>query len=158
MSFERALCDLGVSINLMLISIFQKLELCEMKSTIFFLHMKDKSIKYLVGILKDVPIRIGRLFIHTDLVIMEMEEDSQIPIILGRPFLGTVGAIINVKHGKLTFEVGDDKIEFVMAKLMKNNSFKNSCFSLNITNQDVKENNFTKQEGENREANAYGKL
>lgn len=48
-----------------------------------------------------------------DFVIMDIDEDCQIPIILGMAFLATVGAIINVKRGKLTFEVGDEKIEFI---------------------------------------------
>lgn len=52
-----------------------------------------------------------------DSVIMDIDEDFQIPIILGRPFLATARAIIDVKRGKLTFEVGEEKIEFILEKL-----------------------------------------
>lgn len=55
---------------------------------------------------------MGKFFIPCDFVIMEMEEDSRIPIILGRSFLATAGAMIDVKNGKLTLQVGDEKVEF----------------------------------------------
>lgn len=71
-------------------------------------------------------------------MIMEIEDDPHIPIILGRSFLAIIGYIINVKQGQLTFEVGDEKIRFVLAKSMKNPSFKGSCFSINIVDQDFK--------------------
>jgi hypothetical protein len=50
---------------------------------------------------------------------MDIKEDADIPILLGRPFLATSGAIIDVKRGKITFEVGDEKIKFIMAQFMK---------------------------------------
>jgi len=53
---------------------------------------------------------------------MEMEEDSQVPILLGGPFLATAGAIIYVKHGMLVFNVGEENIEFEIANLMKSPS------------------------------------
>lgn len=51
----------------------------------------------------DVPVKIGTLFIPTDFIIMDIMEDEEIPIFLGRPFLSTTGAIINVKMGKMNF-------------------------------------------------------
>ena len=63
--------------------------------------MADRSIVYPEGILEDIPIKIGEFYVPCDIVILEMEEDSQIPIILGRPFLATAGAIIDVKRGKI---------------------------------------------------------
>ncbi|PNX64229.1 hypothetical protein L195_g062013, partial [Trifolium pratense] len=50
---------------------------------------------------------------------MDITEDACIPILLGRPFLATAGAIIDVKRGKLTLEVGEEKIEFILSKFMK---------------------------------------
>lgn len=53
---------------------------------------------------------------------LEFEEDSQIPKILGRPFIVAVGASLMSKNEKMTFEVGEEKIEFILTKLMKNPS------------------------------------
>ncbi|XP_058008096.1 uncharacterized protein LOC131182802 [Hevea brasiliensis] len=81
-SIERALCDLGASVSLMPLSICEKL-------------------KYPVGILENVPLKVGKFFIPVDFIVLEMEEDVRTPIILGRPFLATAGANIDVKNGKL---------------------------------------------------------
>ena len=64
-----------------------------------------------MGVLEDVPLQVGKFFIPCDFVVMEMEEDSRIPIILGRPFLATVGAMIDVRNGKLSLQVGNEKAE-----------------------------------------------
>lgn len=64
---------------------------CLIGNTSFDKALCDRSVKYLVGILEDVPIRVGKFFIPVDFVVLEMEEDSQIPIILGRPFLAMQG-------------------------------------------------------------------
>ena len=74
------------------------------------LQLADRSVKYLIGILEDIPVKIGQLYIPTDFVVMDIKEDEEIPILLGRPFLSTAGAIIDVKKGNLTFEVGDENI------------------------------------------------
>ncbi|XP_045791784.1 uncharacterized protein LOC123886512 [Trifolium pratense] len=127
---DKALCDLGASVSLMPLSICKRLGLGELKPTKMSLQLADRSIKYPLGILENVPVRIGKLFIPTDFVIMDIREDIDIPILLGRPFLATAGAIINVKKGKLTFEVGDEKIEFILSQFTKGPTFKNSCCRL----------------------------
>ncbi|MCI52122.1 zinc knuckle family protein, partial [Trifolium medium] len=96
-----------------------RLGLGELKPTKMSLQLADRSIKYPLGILENVPVKIGQLFIPTDFVIMDIREDFDIPILLGRPFLATAGAIIDVKRGNLTFEVGDEKIEFMLSQFMK---------------------------------------
>ncbi|XP_048235659.1 uncharacterized protein LOC125371173 [Ricinus communis] len=60
----------------------------------------------------DVPLRVGKFFIPCDFMVMEMEEDAQVPIILKRSFLATARATIDMKNGKITFEVGDEKVEY----------------------------------------------
>jgi len=74
----------------------------DMKSTTIFLQLADRSVKYPMGILEDVPLQVGKFFIPCDFVVMEIKEDSRIPIILGRPFLDTAGAMIDVNNGKLS--------------------------------------------------------
>ena len=136
---DKALCDLGASVSLMPLSICERLNLGELKPTRMSLQLADRSIKYPVGILEDVPLRIGQLYIPTDFVVMDITEDSSIPILLGRPFLATAGAIIDVKKGKLTFEVGDEKIEFILSKFMKNPSINDTACLVDIIDECIKE-------------------
>ncbi|XP_048496202.1 uncharacterized protein LOC125495505 [Beta vulgaris subsp. vulgaris] len=60
-----------------------KLQMGEPKPTRISLQLADKTVKYPLGILEDVPLRVGKFFIPCDFVVMEMEEDAQVPIILG---------------------------------------------------------------------------
>ncbi|XP_050878586.1 uncharacterized protein LOC127082394 [Lathyrus oleraceus] len=84
---DKALCDLGASVGLMPFSISERLNLRSIKTTKMFLQLADCSIKYPVGILENVLVRIGQLYIPTDFVVMNMKEDSSILILLGRFFL-----------------------------------------------------------------------
>ncbi|KAJ9158997.1 hypothetical protein P3X46_024533 [Hevea brasiliensis] len=82
----KALCDLGASVSLMPLSIYEKLNMGDLKPTHISLQLADRSIKYPEGILENVPLKVGKFYIPVDFVILDMEEDSNIPIILGRPF------------------------------------------------------------------------
>ncbi|XP_021748570.1 uncharacterized protein LOC110714371 [Chenopodium quinoa] len=115
---NRALCDLGASVSLMPLSICKKLQMGELKPTRISLQLADRSVKFPLGVLEDVPLRVGKFFIPCDFVVMEMDEDVNVPIILGRPFLATAGAIIDMKKGKITFEVGDEKLEYSLLNVM----------------------------------------
>lgn len=103
------------------------------------LQLVDRSIKFPVGMLENVPVRIGKSYIPANFVIMDIKEDSHIPIILGRPFLATIGAIIDVKKGRLTFEVGEEKVDFLLAKFLQAPTIDESCCFLDIINECVKE-------------------
>lgn len=85
------------------------------------LQLFNKSIMYLVGILEDVPIRIDQLYLPTNFVIMEIKKDSKNLIILGRLVITTIGAITNVKQGKLAFEVGTRRLNLNWPKLFLKN-------------------------------------
>lgn len=76
----------------------------ELKLITITLQLADHSIKHLIGILEDIPIKVGKFFISADFFVLEIEQNSQIPIILDRPFLATIDAIIDVKHGKIFFK------------------------------------------------------
>ncbi|CAM8956231.1 unnamed protein product [Rhodiola kirilowii] len=86
---ERAMCDLGASISLMPYSLCKKLNMGEPKPTQMILRLADRSSRFPKGVLKDVPVRVGNFYIPGDFVVLEMEEDNEIPILLGRPFLYT---------------------------------------------------------------------
>ncbi|XP_058762054.1 uncharacterized protein LOC131635455 [Vicia villosa] len=70
----------------------------ELRPTRMSLQLADRSVKYPVGMLENIPVKIGQFYIPTDFIIMDIQEDSNIPIILGIPFLATAGAIIDLKR------------------------------------------------------------
>lgn len=105
---------------MMHLSIYGRLNLGEVKPTKMYLQLTDRFINYPIGIPDDIPIRIGQRYIPIDFVVMDIEEDAHILILLERSIFPTTGAIIDVKKGKLTFDVGDEKIEFMQSKFMKN--------------------------------------
>jgi len=96
-------------------------------------------VKYPLGVLEDVPLQVGKFFIPCDFVVMEMEEDSRIPIILGRPFLATAGAMIDVKNGKLTLQVGDEKVEFSLPQVMTSPTSGDSCCRVDVLEKALNE-------------------
>ncbi|KAL1221233.1 hypothetical protein V5N11_022217 [Cardamine amara subsp. amara] len=71
------------------------------------------------GVLEDVPVKIGGCLIPTDFVVLTYEEEPKDPLILGRPFLATAGAMIDVKNGPIGLNVGDLVMNFEMNKLMQ---------------------------------------
>ena len=77
-----------------------------MRTTTISLQLVDCLMKYLVGVLEDVPIKAGDLYVTVDFVILDIEEDTRTLIIHWRPFLATTGCHIDVKNGKLSFDRG----------------------------------------------------
>ncbi|KAJ9552344.1 hypothetical protein OSB04_016389 [Centaurea solstitialis] len=118
LSIHRALCDLGASVSLMPLAIVNKVHVGKLKATNISLQLVDRSIKYPLGVLEDLPLQVRNFTNPCDYVVLEMVEDVNTPIILGRPFLATTGAIIDVKNGKLSLNVGKDKVEFELRKSM----------------------------------------
>jgi hypothetical protein len=62
--------------------------------------LADRSVKYPVGQVEDLPLQVGKFYIPVDFIVIEMDEDSDTPLILGRPFLNTAGTYIDVRGGK----------------------------------------------------------
>jgi len=126
-SIDRALCDLGSSVSLMPYSFFKRLGLGELRPTSIFFQLADRSIKYYLGILEDVPLKVSDFYVPIDFVILDMPEDSHTQIILGRPLLATAGCTIDVKEGKLTFDVGEKHAKFGLLKDFKPSPSIHSC-------------------------------
>ncbi|GJQ99087.1 reverse transcriptase domain-containing protein [Tanacetum coccineum] len=93
----NALADLGANINLMPYSLYAKLSLETLKPNKMSVRLADRSFQYLVGIAENILVKVGKFTFPADFVILEMEEDSKVPLILGRPFLHTADAVIKVK-------------------------------------------------------------
>ncbi|KAL9236204.1 hypothetical protein vseg_010905 [Gypsophila vaccaria] len=132
LTIDNALCDLGASVSVMPYSVCKKLNMGILKCTSITLQMADRSVKRPMGILEDIPVKVGKFFIPVDFIILDMAKDSQIPIILGRPFLHTDGAIIDVKNGKLTLEVGGEKVVFCLDSALKSPMLSEPCYMIDV--------------------------
>ena len=96
---DRALLDLGASVNLLPYPVYEKLGLGKLKPTSVTLQLADGLVKILRGIIEDVLIKVDKFYFPVDFIVLDTQPDvdacAQIPIILGRPFLATSNAIIN---------------------------------------------------------------
>nr|XP_025635828.1 uncharacterized protein LOC112729908 [Arachis hypogaea] len=100
-TFEKALCDLSSSINLMPLSVIMRLRILEVQSAKISLEMVDKSLKRVYGMVDDVLVKVEDLYLPADFVIIDTGEDRDESIILRRLFLATAKALIDVEKGKL---------------------------------------------------------
>ncbi|GJU97802.1 reverse transcriptase domain-containing protein [Tanacetum coccineum] len=107
-----ALANLGASINLMPLSVWKKLSLPELTPTCMTLELADRSITKPVGIAKDVYLKVGKFKFPADFVVVDFDANPQVPLILGRSFLKTGRALIDVYEGELTLRVGKEAITF----------------------------------------------
>jgi len=112
MTFEKALCDLGSGINLMPLSVMEKLGIFEVQAARISLEMADKSIKQAYELVEDVLVKVKGLYIPVDFIILDTRKDGNESIILGRPFLTTAGAVIDVDRGELVLQLNGDYLVF----------------------------------------------
>ncbi|GJV56595.1 reverse transcriptase domain-containing protein [Tanacetum coccineum] len=106
----KALADLGASINLMPLSVWKKLGLSELISTRMTLELANRSVCTPAGIARDVFVPVGRFTFPADFVIVDYESDPRVPLILGRPFLRTARALIDVHEEELILRDGDERL------------------------------------------------
>ncbi|KAJ0743501.1 putative aspartic peptidase domain superfamily [Helianthus annuus] len=109
---NHALADLSASINLMPYSFYEKLSLGDLKPTRMTLSLADKSVKYPRGIVENLLVKVDRFVFPADFVVLDMETDEKVPLILGRPFLNTAKALIDVFLGTITLRAGDESVVF----------------------------------------------
>ncbi|GJX62964.1 reverse transcriptase domain-containing protein [Tanacetum coccineum] len=108
----HALADLGTSINLMPLSIWKKLSLPELTPTRMTLELADRSITYPKGLAEDVFVKVGKFHFPTDFVVVDFEADPRVPLILGRSFLRTGRALIDVYGEEITLRVDNEAVTF----------------------------------------------
>ncbi|CAN6559485.1 unnamed protein product [Malus baccata var. baccata] len=120
--FGRALCDLGASINLMPYSVYESLNLGDLKETKVVIQLADRSNRYPKGLLEDVLVQVNELIFPADFFVLEMEHDpmpTALPLILGRPFLRTAQTKIDVYDGTLTMEIDGESVKFRIFNAMR---------------------------------------
>nr|GEX81839.1 reverse transcriptase domain-containing protein [Tanacetum cinerariifolium] len=107
-----ALAYLGASLNLMPFSVWKRLSLLDLTPTCMTLELADRSISRPVGVAEDVYVKVGSFYFLTDFVVIDFDADPRVPLILGRSFLKTGRALIDVFEGELTLRVGKEAITF----------------------------------------------
>ncbi|GJR97322.1 reverse transcriptase domain-containing protein [Tanacetum coccineum] len=107
-----ALADLGASINLMPLSVWKNLSLPELTPTCMTLELADRSISQPIGVAEDVFVKVGKFHFLADFVVIDFDADPRVLLILGRSFLNTGRALIDVYEGELTLCVGNKAITF----------------------------------------------
>ncbi|GJU37853.1 reverse transcriptase domain-containing protein [Tanacetum coccineum] len=136
----NAPADLGASINLMPYSLYAKLSLKTLKPTKISVRLADQSFQYPIGIVENMLVEVGKFTFPADFVILKIEEDSKVPLILGRPFLHTADAVIQFKQKQLNLGVGTKRMIFNINSAMKHSySNDDTCFSIDVINEILEE-------------------
>ncbi|GJS25618.1 reverse transcriptase domain-containing protein [Tanacetum coccineum] len=117
-----ALADLGASINLMPLSVWKKLSLPELTPTCMTLELADRSISRPIGVAEDVSVKVGKFHFPADFVVVDFDADPRVPLILGRSFLKTGRALIDVYEGELTLRVGNKAVTFNLDQTLRYSS------------------------------------
>ncbi|XP_073294455.1 uncharacterized protein [Primulina huaijiensis] len=133
--FSKALCDLGASINLMPYSCFEKLGIGEVRPTTISLQLAYRSIKYPRGVIEDVLVKVEKFIFPVDFVVLDMEEDREILLILGRPFLTTGKALIDVHKGELVLRFNDESVVFNVFLSIKYPNDVSNCSRIDATDE-----------------------
>nr|GFA15119.1 reverse transcriptase domain-containing protein [Tanacetum cinerariifolium] len=107
-----ALADLGASINLMPLSVWEGLSLSKLTPTCMTLELADRLVSKPIGIAKDVSVKVGVFYFPDDFMVVDFEPDLRVSLILGRCFLKTGRALIDVHKDKLTLRIGNEAITY----------------------------------------------
>ncbi|XP_073318147.1 uncharacterized protein [Primulina huaijiensis] len=108
----------------------KKLGLGEPKPTRMSLQLADRSVKYPRGVIEDVLVKVDKFIFPVDFVVIDTEEDIEMSLILGRPFLATGKALIDVQEGQLRMRVGEEEITFDVFNALKHTLHSDSCFRI----------------------------
>ncbi|VFQ90151.1 unnamed protein product [Cuscuta campestris] len=131
--FDRAMLDLGSSINVMPKDVFDKLNIGELKPTGVVIQLADRSYTYPEGLLEDILVKVNDLVFPADFYVLSMGSNtSDIPILLGRPFMKTARAKFDVYDGVLSLEFDGEKIEFNLSSAMKSPIENNQLCSMDV--------------------------
>ena len=139
---ERALLDLGASVNILPGYFFDSFGLGEMRSTPITLQLADRSVKVPRGVLEDVLVKVDDFYFPVDFIILDMEgvdSQHQTPIILGRPFLATANACINCRTGAMDLSFGNRKVKLNIFNAAMGPAGDMDCFHVDIAHELLEE-------------------
>ncbi|GJR98619.1 reverse transcriptase domain-containing protein [Tanacetum coccineum] len=131
-----ALADLGSSINQMSYSLYAALSGTTLKPTRMSIRLVNHTLQYHMGVAENMLVQVGKFVFPVYFVILQMKEDDRVPLILGRPFLHTVDAIIRVKNKELNLGIGEDRATFHIDKAMQHSHVNDdTCFCIDVINE-----------------------
>nr|GEZ03476.1 hypothetical protein [Tanacetum cinerariifolium] len=114
-----ALANLGASINLMPLSMWNKFSFPELTPTLMTLKLVDRSISRPTSFAKDVFVKVGKFHFSADFIVVDFDADPRVPLILGRSFLKTGRALIDVYAGELTLRVNNEAVTFNLDQTLR---------------------------------------
>jgi len=136
-SVGKALIDLGASINLMSFSMCRRIGKLEIMPTRKTLQLADHSITRPYGVIEDVLVRVKHFTFPTDFIVMDIEEDAEIPLILGCPFMLTASCVVDMGKRKLEMGIEDQKISFDLFDEEKQVLDQNVCLQVKEFGEEV---------------------
>ena len=101
------------------LSIYKKLCLGDRNATAMRLLMTDRTVKRPIGILHDVLVKVELFIFSADFVILDCEIDFEFPIILGRPFIATRRALVDIKKGKMKIRLNNEEVTINICRSMR---------------------------------------
>jgi hypothetical protein len=110
--FSNALYDLGASVSVMPAAVYHKLNYLALEPTPMCLQLVDQSVRYPLGIAENIPVKIREFFVPVDFVVLDMHLNLKVSLILGRPFLSTTNAHIDVGKGEVNFTINGQEERF----------------------------------------------
>ena len=100
----NALCDLGASISVMPKRFYDMLDLAPLKNCYLDIHLAGSTIKKPLGRIDDVLIMVNNNYVPVDFIVLDIECNPSCPIVFGRPFLRTIGAIFDMREGNIKYQ------------------------------------------------------
>jgi hypothetical protein len=131
--FNNTLYDLGAIVSVMSAVVYHKLDHSALEPTLMCLQLADQLVRYPLGIAKNILVKIREFFVPVDFVVLDMHLDSKVSLILGRTFLSTTNAHIDVGKGEIKFTINGQEEQFAFKSTQELNA------STKMVNQDKKE-------------------
>jgi len=117
------------------LSVSNCLGITNFKPSRISLILADRSVRFSMGSAENVHARVGNFYIPTNFVVLELDKEPHDPLILGRPFLNTVGAIIDVRRSTINLQIGDYALEFDIKGTRKNLTIEGHAFSVDTNDE-----------------------
>ena len=136
-SVGKTTIDLGASINLMPLSMCRRIGNLEIAPTRMTLQLADFSITRPYGVVEDVLVKVQQFTFNVDFVITDIEDDVDIQLILGRPFMLTAKCVIDMGNGNLEMSVDDQKVTFNLFYAIKHPNNHKACFKVEAIEHEV---------------------
>ncbi|XP_050217462.1 uncharacterized protein LOC126668300 [Mercurialis annua] len=136
----NCLCDLGAIINFMPLSLFRSMfGDQQVQATPMMLQLADHSLKKPHGIVENVLVKVNKFIFPVDFVVLDYAADRDCPMILGRPFMNTGRALIDVHDGKLTLRIREESVEFDMKKITRYPNIEEKWMQIDMVDEIVQE-------------------